>query len=165
MVTFLVTSNGPLVSRMVPETPVASIASKSLAAASAARSEPGPLSLVLVTVIVVARAAIVIAKNSAMAIGAAGQARALWLREYLSEGRVFILPSQCGKRRVKTDISSTKTLLLTRDGYTWLQLTGRLRRTWREAVAECVREFQCRISLRTVTSPRLFRSKRRRLVR
>ena len=55
--TLLLTNSSPLVSRMVPETPVASMVSPSAAAASAARNVPGPLSAVLVTVIVPASAA------------------------------------------------------------------------------------------------------------
>jgi hypothetical protein len=55
MVTLLVTSNSPLVSRMVPVTPDASIVSPLAALARAARSVPGPLSAVLVTLIVSAR--------------------------------------------------------------------------------------------------------------
>src|SRR6266404_253532 len=50
MVTLLATSNSPLVRRMEPETPVASMVSPSPALARAARSVPGPLSAVLVTV-------------------------------------------------------------------------------------------------------------------
>ena len=53
---------------MVPETPVASILSPSFAIASALRNEPGPLSLVLVTVMVVAYAQIAVIKSSAVAM-------------------------------------------------------------------------------------------------
>src|SRR5215470_4669820 len=89
---------------MVPETPVASMVSPSAALARQPRSVPAPLSAVLVTVHVVACVQIAAAKNSAAAIRAAGQARAEWLRECLSEGKVFILPSECEKAWPKTDI-------------------------------------------------------------
>src|SRR5262249_12949057 len=56
IVTLLETNNWPLVRVIVPETTVASMVSSSLAAASAARREPGPLSSVLVTVMVAASA-------------------------------------------------------------------------------------------------------------
>jgi hypothetical protein len=58
MVTLLSTSNTPLVSVMTPEMPAASIVSPSFASTSAWRSEPGPLSLVLLTMMVAACAAI-----------------------------------------------------------------------------------------------------------
>src|SRR5579862_608063 len=54
MLTLLVTASSPLVSKIVPETPEASIVSPSVALASASRNEPGPLSLVVVTVRVAA---------------------------------------------------------------------------------------------------------------
>ena len=59
IVTLLSTSNCPVVSVMTPEIPIASIVSPSFASASAWRNEPGPLSLVLLTMTVVARAGIV----------------------------------------------------------------------------------------------------------
>ena len=52
----------------MPETPLASIVSPSFAAASAARSEPEPLSLALVTKIVVACVENAVVKSSAVAI-------------------------------------------------------------------------------------------------
>src|ERR1044071_7065217 len=55
MVTLLVTSNSPVVRRMEPEVPVASMVSPLAALARTVRSVPGPLSAVLVTVIVAAR--------------------------------------------------------------------------------------------------------------
>ena len=70
MVTLWVTCSSPLVNRMVPETPVASIVSPSLAMLSAWRSEPGPLSFVLVTKMVVAYAGIAVMKSSAVAMTA-----------------------------------------------------------------------------------------------
>jgi hypothetical protein len=51
MVTLLVISSSPVVSVMVPETTVASIVSPSAAQANAPRNEPGPLSAVVVTVV------------------------------------------------------------------------------------------------------------------
>src|SRR5262245_14214379 len=104
IVTLCVIASSPLVSRIVPETPVASMVSPSAALARQARSVPAPLSAVLVTVQVFACTGIAAAKRSAVAIRGAGQARAERLREDLSEGRVFILPSQCGKKPIKTDI-------------------------------------------------------------
>ena len=59
IVTLLSTSNCPVVSVITPEIPVALIVSPSFASASAWRNEPRPLSLVLLTMIVVARADIV----------------------------------------------------------------------------------------------------------
>src|SRR5439155_9667599 len=59
IVTLLSTSNCPVVSVITPEIPVASIVSPLFASASAWRNEPRPLSLVLLTMIVVARAEIV----------------------------------------------------------------------------------------------------------
>src|SRR6266481_2388240 len=53
IVTLLVTSNSPLVSRMVPVTPDALMVSPLAALARAARSVPAPLSAVLLTVIVI----------------------------------------------------------------------------------------------------------------
>jgi hypothetical protein len=55
IVMLLATLSWPLVSVMVPSTPVASMVSPAAAPASAARSEPGPLSLMLVTGMVAAR--------------------------------------------------------------------------------------------------------------
>src|SRR5262249_44095528 len=54
MVTAVVICSSPLVSKMVPETPVASMMSPLTAVASASRNEPVPLSLVFVTVTIVA---------------------------------------------------------------------------------------------------------------
>jgi hypothetical protein len=70
MMTLFPTSNSPLVSVMTPEMPVASIVSPSFATASACRNEPEPLSFVLVTLIVAARAGIATALNSITAITA-----------------------------------------------------------------------------------------------
>ena len=54
MVTAVVIWSSPLVSRMVPEIPVASMISPSTAVASASRNEPVPLSLVFVTTMMLA---------------------------------------------------------------------------------------------------------------
>ena len=51
-VTAVVICNSPLVSKMVPEMPVASMMSPLTAVASASRNEPGPLSLVFVTTMI-----------------------------------------------------------------------------------------------------------------
>ena len=51
---FFVIDNSPLVKRIVPESPVASILSPFPAEASAARNDPEPLSAVVVTLIVAA---------------------------------------------------------------------------------------------------------------
>src|SRR5579862_1337588 len=51
MLTLFVTNNSPLVNKMVPERPDASIVSPSDAHASAPRNEPGPLSAVVVTMV------------------------------------------------------------------------------------------------------------------
>ncbi len=64
MVTLLVTSNSPLVSKMVPETPDASMVSPSAALARAARNVPAPLSAVLVTLFVAPRVAKVAQSNN-----------------------------------------------------------------------------------------------------
>jgi hypothetical protein len=56
MLTLLVTSSSPFLSKMVPDTPVASTVSPSAASARAARNEPGPLSAVVVTEITAALA-------------------------------------------------------------------------------------------------------------
>ena len=66
IVTFVRTSNSPLVSVMAPEIPVALMVSPLFAIASACRNDPGPLSSVLVTVMIVASAGMVAAHNSAM---------------------------------------------------------------------------------------------------
>ena len=66
-VTLLSTNNSPLVSPIIPVTAKV-IVSPSFASASAWRSDPGPPSLVLVTVMVVACAEIRVAQSSAMQI-------------------------------------------------------------------------------------------------
>ena len=71
IVTLVFTSNSPLVSVMAPETPLASIVSPLLAMTSAWRSEPGPLSLVLLTTMVVACAGIVRAQTKGKQIATA----------------------------------------------------------------------------------------------
>src|SRR5204863_9977882 len=70
IVTLVSTSNSPLVRLMTPDIPVASIVSPSFAIASAWRNEPRPLSLVLLTMIVVARAEIVRAQARVKQIAA-----------------------------------------------------------------------------------------------
>jgi hypothetical protein len=62
-----VTSNSPLVSLIVPDTPVASIVSPFAAPASAARNDPAPLSAVFVTVIVAALTVVAEAHTTAKA--------------------------------------------------------------------------------------------------
>ena len=64
MVTFLSTNNSPPVRLIVPATAKLMV-SPSFALASACRNEPGPLSFVLVTVIVVACAWITTAQQHA----------------------------------------------------------------------------------------------------
>src|SRR5438067_5723456 len=71
IVTLLLTSNFPLVSVITPLIPVASIVSPSFASASAWRSEPGPLSLVLVTITVAACAELMRAQAKSKRIAAA----------------------------------------------------------------------------------------------
>src|SRR6059036_2755066 len=68
-VTLLETNSWPLVMVMVPEMPVASIVSTSDTLASASRNEPGPLSLVLLTVNVAAGAGGARANTSADRVG------------------------------------------------------------------------------------------------
>src|SRR6266545_2231109 len=69
MVMFLSTSSSPLVKPILPDTAKVMV-SPSLASASAWRNEPGPLSLVFVTVIVAACARNATAQNRAAAIPA-----------------------------------------------------------------------------------------------
>src|SRR5262249_55522473 len=95
IVTLVFTSNSPLVSIMTPEMPVASIVSPSFAIASASRKEPGPSSLVLVTVIVVARAEIVRAQAQIKQTSTALNLLTLLLRTILgklqpSDGNVIV---------------------------------------------------------------------------
>src|SRR6266496_5869938 len=91
MVMLLSTNSSPLVSPMVPVTAKV-IVSPSFAMASAWRNEPGPLSLVLVTVMVAPCARSATAKNSAMAI-ATGLIRGVIL-VFIGVGLIFLLVRQ-----------------------------------------------------------------------